>query len=383
MTRQFTRVGSAADDFFRGWINARELQLAERDRIRVCPFDWGTDALEEAPGFESHAGKSELETLRQANCFWLQNRTTFFAYQTPHDFQLNGTHLRFSSAVKSLYRENATTHADYFACRRAGGRAVLVLPHWNANPKGYVGFCRFLNCLGISALLVTLPYHGSRKPAECAGAEYSVSPNIGRTIASARQGVIDTLCCLDWLTLRGYAQVGIVGSSLGCGHALVASALDKRLRVNVFTHCCSTVSDALWAGMPQFRAALERHISQQELRECWSVINPISYADLFGQSPKESLLLVGRYDTTFARDYVEEAIRPFRTMGLDHQVVELPCGHRTIGDAPYLAVERLLYRQVSEEESQLSVIIQMLCASWLCSLPQVMSLLSKIRSRKR
>ena len=151
-------------------------------------------------------------------------------------------------------------------------------------------------------------------------------------------GVIDTLCSLDWLTLRGYEQIGIVGSSLGFGHAFVASSLDQRLNVNVFNHCCSTVSDALWDGMPLFRAVLEDHITQQQLRECWSVINPISYAPAFGRFPKHSLLLLGRYDTTFARHYVEEALHPFHAMGLDHQLVELACGHRTIADAPYLAL---------------------------------------------
>ena len=180
-----------------------------------------------------------------------------------------------------------------------------------------------------------------RKPRECIGAEYSVSPNIGRTIACARQGVIDTLCCLDWLEQRGYERFAAVGSSLGFGHAFVASALDERLRVNVFNHCCSTVSDALWAGMPRYRAALESHISQHDLRACWSVINPISYFPKFARLEKRSLVIVGRYDTTFRREYVEEAIRPFREMGLDHKVVELRCGHRTLGDAPYVALDAL------------------------------------------
>jgi len=326
------------DDFLRSWINARELYLAERDSIRVCPFDWGLEALAEVPGFEPSSDASELETLRRANQWWLRNRAAFFAYHPPSEFQLNGRHLQFPSAVKSLYRENEIVDADYFPCNHANGRAVLVLPHWNAEPKGYAGFCRFLNWLGFSALLLTLPYHGNRRPRECAGAEYSVSPNIGRTIACARQGIIDTLCCLDWLTSQGHREVAIVGSSLGFGHAFVASSLDQRLRVNVFNHCCSTVSDVLWAGMPQFRAALEGNVSQHELRECWNVINPISYADLFGRFPKKSLLLLARYDTIFARDYVEEVIEPLQAMGLDHQVVELPCGHRTIGDAPYLAL---------------------------------------------
>jgi len=335
MTLPFSRVGSAADDVLRSWINARELRLAGRESTQVCSFDWGSEALLAIPGFASITGSCKLGIVRQANQRWLQDLDTFFAYNTPRDFQLRDTILQFSSAVTSLYHENDTVFAEYFPSAQALGRAVLVLPHWNAVPGSYAGFCRYLNWLGFSALLVTLPYHGKRKPAECHGAEYSVSPNIGRTIASARQGVIDTLCCLDWLGQQGYEQFGIVGSSLGFGHAFVASAVDQRLRVNVFNHCCSTVSDALWAGMPRYRAALESHITQQQLRECWSVINPISYFDRFGRLPKQSLLILGRYDTLFARAYVEEAIRPFREMGLDHRVVELPCGHRTIGDAPY------------------------------------------------
>jgi hypothetical protein len=338
MTRQFGRVGSVADEFFRSWIYAREQRLAERDPTNVCPFEWGGEALETVPGFNALPCLSELDHFRQANLWWLQNSSAFFGYQTPSDFELRGSHLRFSSAVGSLYQENETVFADYFKSKRARGRAVVVLPHWNAVPSSYSGFCRFLNWLGFSALLLTLPYHAKRKPPECLGAEYSVSPNIGRTIACARQGVIDTLCCLDWLTQQGYERFGIVGSSLGSGHAFIASALEERLTVNVFTHFCSTVSDALWGGMPRYREVLESHISQQELRECWSVINPISYCEQFARFPKKSLMVSGRYDTTFARDYREEAIRPFRTMGLDHRVVELPCGHRTIADAPYLAL---------------------------------------------
>jgi Alpha/beta hydrolase domain containing 18 len=328
-------VGSVAAELHRDWITAREEKLARRGHPRVCSFDWGMEALEDVPGFESLPGSAELTSFQRANQRWLRNHGAFFAYQTPSDFTLDGPHLRFSSPVRSLYHENDTVYADYYRCNRAFRRAVLVLPHWNAAPGSYANFCRLLNFQGFSALLVTLPYHGNRKPRECVGAEYAVSPNIGRTIASARQGILDTLCCVDWLAQKGYKEFGIVGTSLGFGHAFVASALDARLNVNVFNHCCSTVSDAIWAGMPNLREALESHISQQELRECWSVINPISYFDQFARSPKKSLVIRGRYDTIFAPDYVAEAIRRFRSMGLDHRIVELACGHRTIGDLPF------------------------------------------------
>jgi Alpha/beta hydrolase domain containing 18 len=335
----FSGFGSVAAEFHRDWITAREQRLARRADAKVCSFCWGMEALEGVPGFESLPGCSELNTFRKANQRWLRNTDEFFAYQPPIEFVLHGPHLQFPSPVKSLYRENDTVHADYFRCTRGCGRAVLVLPHWNAAPSAYASFCRLLNLHGFSALLITLPYHGNRRPRECMRAEHAVSPNIGRTIASARQGIVDTLCCVDWLGQRGYKEFGIVGTSLGFGHAFIASAHDPRLSVNVFNHCCSTVSDAIWAGMPSLRAALETHISQEELRDCWSVINPITYFDQFARFPKKSLVIRGRYDTTFAPDYVAEAIRPFRVMGLDHHVIELACGHHTIGDLPFALLD--------------------------------------------
>jgi len=328
-------VGSAAAELHRDWIIARERKLARGSHAHVCSFCWGMEALQGIPGFEFLPGRPEVDSFQQANRWWLRNLSDFFAYQTPRDFTLSGSHLQFSSAVRSSYEENDTVHAEYFHSNRSSGCAVLVLPHWNAAPSSYTNFCRLLNFHRFSALLVTLPYHGNRKPRECAGAEYAVSPNIGRTIASARQGIIDTLCCVDWLAEKGYNEFAIVGTSLGFGHAFVASALDERLKVNVFNHCCSTVSDAVWAGMPSLRAALESHISQQQLRECWRVINPITYFDRFARLAKKSLIIRGRYDTVFAPDYVAEAIQPFRSMGLDHRIVELACGHRTIGDLPF------------------------------------------------
>ncbi|MGA7412673.1 MAG: alpha/beta hydrolase family protein [Bryobacteraceae bacterium] len=331
----FSGLGSAAVELHRDWIAAREQKLARMGVDPVCPFSWGLEALEGVPGFEPESGCPELETFRTANRRWLENSKEFFTYQKPARFTLDGSHLQFRSPVRSLYRENDTVSAEYFRCAHAAGRAVLVLPHWNAAPGSYASFCRFLNLAGFSVLLVTLPYHGDRKPRECRRAEYSVSANIGRTIASARQGIIDTLCCLDWLEERGYRQFGIAGTSLGFGHAFVASALDPRLTVNVFNHCCSTVSDAIWVGMPRLRAAFESHVSQKELRECWSVINPISHFERFARLPKRSLLIRGRYDTTFAPDYVAELIQRFETAGLDYEVVELACGHYTIGDLPF------------------------------------------------
>lgn len=86
------------------------------------------------------------------------------------------------------------------------------------------------------------------------------------------------------------------------------------------------------------------------------MINPITYFDKFARFPKKSLVIRGRYDTTFAPDYVAEAIRPFRTMGLDHHVVELACGHHTIGDLPFALLSGLSRLCIPQEESTVRIV---------------------------
>jgi pimeloyl-ACP methyl ester carboxylesterase len=237
--------------------------------------------------------------------------------------------------VRSPWPENNTVWAHWFPARRASGRAVLVLPHWNARPESYATFCRVLNLFGLSALVVALPCHGPRKPCGARGAEHVVSANLGRTIACARQAVVDARCCVDWLERQGYTRVGMAGTSLGSGYGFLTSAHEPRLRVNVFNQCSSTISDVVWMGLDALRPRLEPHLSQGELREAWSPINAISYFDRFSRYPKVSLLVTGRYDEVFPLVCRREVISAFRLRALPHRLVELPCGHYSMGKFPY------------------------------------------------
>jgi dienelactone hydrolase len=214
-----------------------------------------------------------------------------------------------------------------------------VLPHWNAKASSYAVLCRILNGLGYSALLLTLPYHGPRRPHGCHGAEYAVSANLGRTVAAARQTVAEVRSCLDWLGQQGYVKFGLIGTSLGSGFGFLASAHDARLEVNVFNHCCATISDAVWEGMPRIRRVLEPHLPADELRRCWRAIHANSYFRQMARFPKTSLLIAGRYDTVFPRQYVREVIRLFSDFNLRHEVTEFACGHESLGKFPYVVMD--------------------------------------------
>ena len=105
------------------WINRWENRLATRDANRVVrPFEWGLDWL----GIPEAAdpGARIAEYAAQA----VRDSEAFFAYQAPADFRLEGSHLTFTSPLQTPFPENNTVHGEFFPCRGARGRAVLVMP---------------------------------------------------------------------------------------------------------------------------------------------------------------------------------------------------------------------------------------------------------------
>src|SRR5258708_16112999 len=96
--------------------------------------------------------------------------------------------------------------------------------------------------MGIAVLRLSMPYHDIRRPAEIDRADYAVSANIGRTLDSVRQGVIDARCCLDWLESNGYNRLGNFGTSLRSYYAINAPALIPRIKEAAFNYPSTTFS---------------------------------------------------------------------------------------------------------------------------------------------
>jgi len=325
---------------YRQWMHAWETRLSQRDTNRVVrPFEWGLEWMRGWPlvngGWPSSVDADVATFVHDLNQRIVSHSDSFFAYQTPNDFQLEGNFLRFTSPVETPYCENDQAVARWFPAR--GSRAVVVLPQWNADAESHVGLCRIFNWLGISALRLSLPYHDVRKPAETERADYAVSSNIGRTIDACRQAVADARSCLDWLETQGYRQFGIVGTSLGSCYAFITSAHDPRLKVNVFNHASTYFGDVVWGGQStrHIRNGIEQDIDLDRLRKVWLAISPASYYDKFAAYPKKSLLVYATYDLTFPPELSREIIEAFRRRSLDYRVAVLPCGHYTSGEAPF------------------------------------------------
>ena len=347
------------------WMYNWETRLTAVDNNRVVrPLDWGIEWTREWPcrnGFLPTQTPEERERyLREYNLRAVASSDEFFSYRTPSDFRLElrevqvfstreipdaklekkvrgtyGEFLRFTSPVRTPYQENNLVNARWFPAK--GKSAIVLLPQWNSDALSHNGLAGILNRLGISVLRLSMPYHDIRRPAEIRRADYAVSANIGRTLDAARQGVLDVRCCLDWLQSQGYERLGILGTSLGSCYAFLAAAHDARIQVAAFNHASTYFADVVWCGQStrHIRQGLEPHIDLERLRGLWTAISPISYFKHFARFPRKSLIVYARYDLTFLPEFSRQVVAEFKRHQLDHKATALPCGHYSIGEAPY------------------------------------------------
>jgi len=347
------------------WMYDWEHRLTSVDDNRVVrPLDWGVEWARDWP---CRNGSRPGQAVDDPAKFFIDfNRRIvaasdeFYSYTQPNDFRLEkrevkvfstravpdpkleakvkGTFaefLRFTAPVKTPYPENNLVNARWFPAQ--GKRAIVLLPHWNADAVAYTGLCRLLNMLGIAVLRLTMPYHDIRMPAEISRADYAVSANIGRTLDAVRQGVVDIRCCLDWLEQQGYSQLGILGTSLGSCYAFIAAAHDPRIRVAAFNHASTYVADVVWQGQStrHIRQGMESQITLETLRQSWLAVSPMAYFNQFARWPRRSLIIYAKYDLTFLPELSRDVVKEFERHELDHKVVVLPCGHYTMGETPY------------------------------------------------
>jgi hypothetical protein len=322
------------------WIDAWERKLSGRDFNRtVRPFDWGLEWLGGAGSADDPSGYLKDYVRRS-----VQRSDEFFSYQSPADFVIEGGHLTFTSPLLSSHPENDRVHADFFPAARDRGRAVVVLPQWNAGASGHVALCRMLNRFGVTALRMSMAYHDRRMPPELQRADHHVSSNLGRTIHACRQSAIDARCCLDWLESQGYRSLGILGTSLGSCIAFIVAAHDARLRAGVYNHVSMHFGDVVWTGLAtrHVREGFGEALTQDELREYWRVISPATYVGRMAGRDTRNLLIWARHDTTFRPEYSKQFIASMFSTGCRTRSVCLPCAHYTLGEFPFNLMDGFL-----------------------------------------
>jgi dienelactone hydrolase len=323
-------------------MRAREIAHTKRDNNRlVRPFAWGLEFIRDHVN-----GADPRAVFREHTTQAMARSEEFYALPEINDWQLQGDQLTWTSAVKTPSAENNIARARLFPARRERKRkpraAVIVLPQWNAQPDSHVEACRIFNGLGMTALRLTLPYHEERRPPELERADYLVGSNIGRTIESMRQAVLDTRAAVRWLKDQGFERIGILGTSIGSCIGFLAFAHDTAINVGVFNHVSGYVADVVWQGIStqHVRAGIETDLTVDELREFWRPISPAPFIPRLREMKRRPIrFIAAKYDLTFPIDLTRQLIAEMKAHGIDLDLVWLPCGHYTTAELPWKAID--------------------------------------------
>jgi dienelactone hydrolase len=361
------------------WMYSWETALTTRDTNRIVrPLEWGFDWLQDFSPLALAANPhlSDYDRMTAVNADIVARAEEFYSYDTPTDFRLERRHpqlyptnvrpetlqqdaelrrqaetgeieaadfLRFTSPIRTRYPENDQVNARWYPAhpdtqKGKPKQAIIVMPQWNADAFSHNALCTLFNSFGISCLRLSKPYHDIRRPSELERSDYAVSANVGRTTEACRQAVVDIRSCIDWLEQQGYEQFGVLGTSLGSCYAFIAATFDERLQVCAFNHASTWFGDVVWAGQStrHIRAAFEQAgLTQDQVRDIFSIVSPMSYMDRFATKPKRVLIVHATYDLTFPLKYSLDVLTNFEARNIDYVSKVLPCGHYTTGETPY------------------------------------------------
>ena len=335
-------VLSGRRNLFGKWMRGREIRHSQRDNNRIVrPFEWGLEFVAD------HANGDDPRQWFSRHTEKVMARSEeFYALPEIHDFTLRDEILSWTSAIQTSSPENNRVIARLFTPRKDRKNkpraAVVVLPQWNAQPNSHIEACRIFNGLGMTALRLTLPYHEARRPPELERAEHLVSSNIGRTIQSMRQAVLATRAAVRWLRQNGFERIGILGTSIGSCTAFLAFAHEPAINVGIFNHVSGYFADVVWKGIStaHVRAGIEGHLTLEELREYWTPISPVPFIPrLLNMEARPMRFIAARYDLTFPVDLSRKVIGEIERLGIDLDVVWLPCGHYTTAELPWKAID--------------------------------------------
>lgn len=319
---------------------------------RTLPFAWGLE----------HIGGSSPETdprgfLESFVEQTIAHSDDWFATGPASDYKLEKHVLTFSSAIESPWPVNNLVHAQLFSTKKVGP-AVVVLAQWNARWDEQQTVCRWLNRLGITAIKMSLPYHDRRSIPGHPRGDHLVGPNVGLTIQANRQAVLDVRRTLRWLEQQGYAPLGVLGTSIGSCIGFIAMCHDPALRSGAFLHVSSYFGEVVANGLTTANVwgSMQKEITAAEARRYWSPISPFPYIEKMNGSGKKMLAISGRYDPTFWPEYTNEFLDTMRAKEIGMEVLSLPCGHYSLGVAPFKYIVghrfgRFLSRELSGRES--------------------------------
>jgi pimeloyl-ACP methyl ester carboxylesterase len=230
--------------------------------------------------------------------------------------------------------------------------ALVVFHHWYSRNR-YPAFAKFFASRGITVVEVTLPHHFGRSGRQY-GEEQLFNADIGGTVHSIRQAVLEGRKVLSWLRSQGYFTLSVVGMCIGGLIAGLIAANDDRVNNAVMMVTPPSPADLVWTGatFKRLRSIIEPHMTLEELREAWAIISLEGH--LFGltRSNLNLLFVNGSRDSIVRPEPFKRLSDHLESMYSPVELLELGCGHSSVGMFPFnLLAARRVYRFLAQVPS--------------------------------
>ncbi len=289
------------------------------------------------PMSETKPTLASMVDLVKAHC--AESHQFYSADNAAYIFKFDQSNLSFRSAVATETEANNVVTAKVLF-GRSRRSAVIILSHWNAAAGEYQSLARHLVRFGLTVVELTLPYHGSRNRPGAAISDYFLSPNVGRTIRSVRQAVIDTRGVVDWLCQRGYNNIGLIGASLGSSVAGLVAEHDSRICASVLLLTAGDFGEVVWTGRAtrHIKESLSRSIGMNELRDLWSIISTATFARALSRADHRTMIISGSRDQVVKPYLTRRFISELQESAAACEWRELACGHYSLAVFPFNVV---------------------------------------------
>ena len=271
-------------------------------------------------------------------------------------YEPKGGWIEFQSPVLTETDNNNTVRAQVTESR-SNDHALVIFHHWNASSRSRQ-IARFFSSQGFTVVQIAMPYHLERSRPGAPHADDMLSPNLGRTVRSMRQAVLDGRKLIRILRSEGYEQVSVLGMSLGSWVAGLVAAHDETVKKAALFLTAGSLADMVWSGRAtqHIRASLEHKIDLPQLRRAWGPLNLENYADKLARPDLDLQIVLAERDTVVLPEISHQLVAKLKDAGTQPRVLELNCGHYSLSLPPQIlwagiSVSRLL-RQKSRQAQQ-------------------------------
>lgn len=261
-------------------------------------------------------------------------------------FERQGEWLKFPSDISTDVEENNVVWAK-ITDSGSFDQALVIFHHWNASSRNRQ-IASFFSKRGITVVEIAMPYHFERSRPGSLHADYMLSANLGRTIQSVRQAVLDGRKLIRWLKSEGYRDISVLGMSLGSWVAGLIAAHDPAVSKASLFLTAGSLADMVWTGRATraIRNSLEFEIDLTDLRRAWGSLNLENYAHRLARPDLAIHVVLAKRDKVVLPELSVSFMQKLSDAGARPSILELNCGHYSLAMPPYILLAGLSLRRL-------------------------------------